>query len=42
MCARGEVIRERWWLSTVRKWGMLCSYISKEMTLRTFPDILMD
>jgi hypothetical protein len=39
-CARGEVIRDGWWwLLMVRKWGMLCSYISKEMLLRTFPDL---
>ena len=42
-CARGEVIRDEWWwLLMVRKWGMLCSYISKEMILRTFPDILIE
>ena len=41
--ARGEVIRDWWWwLLTARKWGMLCSYISKEMILRTFPDTLID
>lgn len=40
ICARGEVIRVGWWLLTmVRKWGVLCSYISKEMLLRTFPEL---
>ena len=36
ICARGEVIRVGLWLLVLRKWGMLCSYISKEMLLRTF------
>ena len=43
ICARGEVIRDEWWwLLMVKKWGMFCSYISKEMILRTFPDILIE